>query len=145
MIPLRSHRGRAASFYQAQLGDERFYRQLAQEATRATPLTPEEERLLQLQKRNRGVELPEFTRMRLDRAYELQRLEAEDYRRANPIRAEDAYDASTRGNVGRRASQERSRRNKPHDASVQLLRPPGQSGPMPWSDEPTCTTAPWAR
>ena len=83
--------------------------------------------------------------MRLDRAYELQRLEDEDRIRANPIRPEDPYDAHRRGATSAaRAIQERRQRNRaPGRTASATLRP--QSGWRPHDDANQCVTAPWAR
>lgn len=133
------------SFYQPSVGDERFHRQLAQEAIRALPLTDEERQLHARAQRNIGVELPEFTQMRLDREYERMRLEAAEAARADPIRVQDQLDRSTYSHPARRAIRSR-RNNKPVDPSMQVLRPPGrQSGPHPWDDEPQCIQAPVGR
>jgi hypothetical protein len=126
--------------------DVRFRAALSAEGIRAIPLTDEERRLLDAQRRNRGVLLPALQQRMLAREYERIRLEAAEAARADPLRVQDQLDTSTYGHLARRAIQSRDRNSKPVHPDIRALRP-GRSGPswQPSAAEAEMTDAPWSR
>jgi len=125
--------------------EERFHEQLTAEGVRSQPLTDRERSLLEKQRRNPGVLLPELQQLLLDRERERQRREAESYRQHQPLKVETPLDPSSHGSVARRGRYDRAR-NRPQDSHVSVLRPGlGRSGPPPFDDEPQCFDAPVGR
>ena len=121
--------------------DARFRAAVASHEVASQPLTDYEKTLLQRQKRNPGPLIPELAKIQLDRALELQRREAEEYARLDPLKVEDPHDPGTRDHVARRAQQSRSRQSKPADPDVRALRPAPRPGPYP-GDLPQVITGP---
>jgi hypothetical protein len=125
--------------------DDRFREQLTAEGVRSQPLTDHERSLLEKQRRNPGVLLPELQQRLIDHERERQRREAESYQEHQPLKVETPLDPSSHGSLARRARYDRSR-NRPQDPHAAILRPgPGRSGPHPWDDEPECITWPVGR
>ncbi len=111
--------------------DARFRAAVASHQEASEPLTPEEEKLLALQRRNPGVLLVELQARMLAREFERQRAEAAELARHDPLRVQDQLDPSTRDHLRRRAIQSRSRQNKPQDPNIRALRPAPRHGPYP--------------
>jgi hypothetical protein len=116
--------------------DNRWRQQYARHEEASEPLTDHERQLLDRQRRNPGVLLPELARLQLDRAIEQQRREQADARL--PIMVEDPYHPESLGSLQRRARYDR-KLNKPQDPHLAVMRPgPGRSGPPGWNDLPEC-------
>ena len=124
--------------------DAVFRRQLVAEGMRAEPLNEIEQALLDQQRRNRGVLLPELHKRVLDRA-QAERQAEDDARAQYEIKVETPLEPGSIGSLAKRAMQSRQA-NRPHDPHLAVLRP-AAPGPRPraYDDEPTCTTAPWSR
>ena len=136
-----------SSFQTDSRADATFRAQLASHQIASQPLTDYEKTLLQRQKRNPGPLLPELAKIQLDRAIELQRREAEEYARLDPLKVEDPLDPSTRDHVARRAILSRSRQGKPVDPNLRALRPSPRRGYDPGLpetiDSPNRNTPRW--
>jgi hypothetical protein len=124
--------------------DDRWRAALENHAATSQPLTDDERALLDRQRRNPGVLLPELQQLLIDRATEQQRREAAEYASHQPIKPETPLDPSSLGSLARRARESR-RTNRPVDPYSAIVRPVHQSGPHPWDDEPQCIDAPWSR
>jgi hypothetical protein len=99
------------------------------------PLTEHERELVALQRRNRGVLLPELAQLQLDQAIEEQQREAAEYASRQPIRPESPLDPESIGSMARRARESRRlNRHLAADPHVSILRPGPRSGPAPWDD-----------
>lgn len=126
------------SFLTGSRADERFRRQLARGKPGHFP-TAEERQLLQRQRRNGGVMLPQLQQRLLDHEYERRRVEAADHQAA--IKVEDPLDPSSRGSLAHRAIQSRNR-NRPQAPGLHVLRPPGRQSGAPWDDLPSMADSP---
>jgi hypothetical protein len=113
--------------YGAWLSDERFRAQLSHHEEATRPLTQDEKVLLDRQRRNVGVLLPELRDKLLDRAAELRRREIAETHVDEPLKPENPFDPSSQGSLARRAMQSRAI-NRPVDPHAYILRP-GQPGP----------------
>jgi hypothetical protein len=119
--------------------DRHWQRLHAAHEQAAQPLSPEQRVLLQRQKRNPGVLLPELAAMQLARAIEAQRREqAETYDQAfavqDPVHNPDPTVLARRGRLSRRGN-----RHLAADPHLGIMRPsPGRSGPHDWYDDNEC-------
>lgn len=117
--------------------DERWRRALEGETTRAEPLDDIEQALLDQQRRNPGVLLPELHQRLLDQA-KADRQAEKEARADFELKVETPLDPSSLGSVAARARHSRAA-NRPHDPHLAVLRP-SAPGPRPraYDDEPQC-------